>query len=294
MANTVIANELARIEAAKTKFKNKGVEIGISLPNDKIDVIATKFDANLVNRGGISASVKEGESITIAKGYHDGTGTVVGVSGGGSYTLQSKTVTPTKSTQAITSDEGYYGLDAVTVNPIPEAYQDISGTTAEEANVLVTKVFTTAAGVKSTGTMPNKAGVGASLDVETPSFTIPLGYHDGKGVVAIDLEDKSATPSKAVQVITPSAEKVLREVSIAAIPSEFQDVSGITAVASNVLIGKTFVDISGEVEGTMPNNGEPNLTIDGLTALSVTLPQGYVSGGTVTLTDDIENRLIAI
>lgn len=44
----------------------------------------------------------------------------------------------------------------------------------------------------------------------------------------------------------------------------------------------------------MPNNGATDDSIDGITITSVTIPAGYTSGGTVTLTDDIENALAAI
>ena len=47
-------------------------------------------------------------------------------------------------------------------------------------------------------------------------------------------------------------------------------------------------------EGTMPNNGAISLTIDGLTATSATIPTGYTTGGTVSLTSDIEEALAAI
>ncbi len=295
MADTVIATEIARIEAAKTIFKNKGVELGISLSTDKIDAIATKFDADLVNQGGITATVQEGQSITIAKGYHNGSGTVLGVSGGGDYTLQSKTVTPTKSTQAITSDDGYYGLDAVTVQPIPDAYQDVSDTTAAAADVLVTKVFTTAAGAKTTGTMPNRGTVVTTLDTSTTTTAIAEGKHSGEGSVSIELETKSVTPTTSAQTVTPTTGKVLSQVSVAAIPSDYQDVSNVDAAAADVLSGKTIVAADGtEIEGTMTNLGSVSATIDGLSATSTTIAAGYTSGGTISLTSDIETRLAAI
>ena len=44
----------------------------------------------------------------------------------------------------------------------------------------------------------------------------------------------------------------------------------------------------------MADNGSTSATIDGLTQTSVTIPAGYTSGGTVSLTDDIYEALAAI
>jgi hypothetical protein len=83
---------------------------------------------------------------------------------------------------------------------------------------------------------------------------------------------------------------------VEAIPDKYQDVSGVTATAANVLDGSYFVDKTGaKVEGTMPNKGAMDATIDGLTTTSYTVPAGYHNGsGTVSLTDDIENALAVI
>ena len=118
-----------------------------------------------------------------------------GVAGGGNYSLQSKSVTPTKKEQAITSDDGYYGLSDVTVSAIPEQYQDVSGTTATPADVLVTKTFVQTDGTLSPGSMPNNGSVSASINgLDTTSFKIPAGYHDGTGTVSLssDIEDALA------------------------------------------------------------------------------------------------------
>ena len=87
----------------------------------------------------------------------------------------------------------------------------------------------------------------------------------------------------------------MSKVSIEAIPAKYQDVSSVTAGAGDVLAGKKVVAADGSVvEGTMPNNGAISKTIDGLTTTSVTIAAGYTSGGTVSLTDDIEKALAAI
>ncbi len=68
------------------------------------------------------------------------------------------------------------------------------------------------------------------------------------------------------------------------------NVAGVTATADKVLDGSVFVDSTGaEVEGTMPNNGAIEETMDGIDTKSISIPKGYTSGGTVSLTDDIEN-----
>lgn len=287
------ATELTRIQTARNTLRTKGVELGICTSTDKIDVIATAFD-NITNQGAVQATVQEGDTYTIPKGYHNGSGTVSGVAGGGNYNLQSKSVSPTKSQQNITPDSGYYGLSDVTVAPIPESYQDVSSVTATAADVLGNKVFVTATGKVTAGTMANQGAVNKTLDVEANSYTVPAGYHNGNGAVSIVLEEKTATPTKAQQDITPTAGKVLSKVTVAAIPVEFVDTSDADAVAANILLNKTAYVAGTKVTGTMPNNGAINATIDGLTVTSYSVPAGYTSGGTVSLTDDIEQALAAI
>ena len=190
-----VATEITRITAGRNAIRAKLVELGMAQNTDGLDKLAMAVES-IVNQGAVSATVQEGDTYTIPKGYHNGSGTVSGVSGGGNYSLQSKTVTPTKLQQSITPDSGYYGLSDVTVGAIPEVYQDVST---------------------------------------------------------------------------------------------------VTAGAADVLTGKVIVDATGKpVPGSMPNNGTLSLTIDGLTSMSVTLPAGYISGGTVGLTNDIEDALAAI
>ena len=387
-----IQTEISRLQTARNTLRTKAIDLGIATGTDKLDALATAYQS-IVNQGAVSANVKEGETYTIPKGYHSGSGTVSGVAGGGSYNLQSKTATPTKLQQNITPDSGYYGLSDVTVNAIPDQYQDVSSVTAVAADVLTGKVIVTEDGTVTTGTMPNNGAVAKTLttsetsytvpkgyhsgtgtvsvstetktatpttdqqtitptsgkvlasvtieaipanyidtsdatatedtiladetayvggekitgvmpnigsasktlDTTTTSFTIAKGYHDGTGSVNIVTEIKSATPTKSEQNITPTTGKVLSKVTVAAIPAAYQDVTGVTATAADILDGKFIVTSTGaKTEGTMANNGAINGTIDGISATSYQVAAGYTSGGTVSLTSDIEDALMAI
>lgn len=391
-----ISTELSRIQANRNTIRTKLVELGIATSTDGLDRLAAAIEG-IVNQGAMSVTVTEGKTVAIPAGYHNGSGTVTAISDtegdAAKYKLQSKSVTPTKKQQSVTPDTGYYGLSDVTVAAIPDAYQDVSSVTASAADVLTGKIFVTADGTVTTGTMPNNGTVSKALDVTTisytipkgyhsgsgtvkitletkavtptksaqtvvptsgkvmssvtvaaipdeyittddadataanilvdktayvagekltgtmtdngavtktltttsTSYTVPAGYHNGSGKVSIALETKSATPTKSAQTITPSTGKVLSSVSVAAIPAAYQNVTEVDAVAADVLSGKKIVSAAGEVlTGSMANNGSTSATIDGLTSTSVTIPAGYTTGGTVSLTTDIEEALAAI
>lgn len=287
--------EITRIQTARNTLRAKAVELGLAQNTAKIDALATAFDG-IENQGAVSVSVQEGDTYTIPKGYHNGSGTVSGVAGGGNYNLQSKTATPTKKQQSITPDSGYYGLSDVTVGAIPEAYQDVSSVTAAAGDVLANKIIVNAAGETVAGTMTNNGAVSKTLDAtaNNQSYTVPKGYHSGAGTVKVTLEEKSATPTKSAQTVTPTAGKVLSKVTVDAIPAEYISTQDATATAAQILADKTAYVGGEKVTGTMANNGAIDKTIDGLTTTSATIPAGYTSGGTVSLTDDINDALAAI
>lgn len=293
MAETNIATEIARIQTDRNKIRTKLVELGMAESTSNLDALATAIEG-IENRGTVTATVQEGATYTIPKGYHSGSGTVSGVKGGGNYTLQSKSVTPTKAQQNITPDSGYFGLSDVTVEAIPSNYQDVSATTTTASDVLTGKVFTDATGKVTTGTMTNNGAVNQTLNTSTTSYTIPKGYHSGSGKVSITTETKSATPSKSSQTITPTSGKVLSSVTVAAIPSDYITTSDANATAAQILDDATAYVKGVKVTGSMPNNGSTSKTIDGLTSTSVSIPSGYTSGGTVSLTSDIEDALSSI
>lgn len=176
--------EITRIQTARNTIRDKLVDLGLATSTAKLDALATAVEG-IENKGAVSASVQEGDTYTIPKGYHNGSGTVSGVGGGGNYLLQGKTVTPSKSRQNVAADQGYYGLSAVIVRAIPENYQDVSSTTAEDADVLANKVFIHADGTTGTGTMANNGEITKTMDgLTATSVTIPAGYTSG-GTVSL-------------------------------------------------------------------------------------------------------------
>lgn len=286
MATVTIEEKLSNIMSARNIIRAKLVELGLAESSAKLDALANAID-DIVNQGSVSATVQEGSTYTIPAGYHNGSGTVSGTSGGGNYTLQSKPpVTPTKKQQHITPDDGYFGLSDVTINAIPDNYQDVSSVDATVADVLTGKIIVLADGTVTAGTMPDNGAATKTLDATTVTYTIPKGYHNGSGKVTITLEEKPVTPTKETQEVTPTAGKVLGKVTINPIPDKYQDISGTTAVAAHVLDGDKFINASGEPdEGTMPNNGAVSGTVNGITTTEVDVPAGYTSGGKVTFDD---------
>lgn len=281
------------LQSSRNIIRNKLIELGLAASADTLDKLAIAIEG-IINRGAVSIQVKEGETVTIPAGFYN-EGTVAGVAGGGNYLLQSKTVTPTKKQQTATSDAGYYGLDSVVINAIPDAYQDVSSVTAVAEDVLIGKIIVLPSGATAAGSMPDNGKVTKVLDATTLTYTIPKGYHPGTGTVKIVAETKTVTPTKSAQTVKATAGKVITEFTVNPIPDQYQDVTPVNTQASHVLDGDIFVDATGkQVEGTMPNNGAQNLTINPLTQSSVSIPAGYTSGGTLTVTEDLLNALKAI
>lgn len=271
------------------------------------DVLANKTIVNaagqtvagtMPNNGAVSKTLdatEDNQSYTVPAGYHNGSGAV-------NIVLEEKTATPTESAQNITPTTGKV-LSKVTVDPIPANYGDTTGMDAAAADLLVGKkalVDDNGHAAEITGTMPDRGTVTHTLDTTTgnQSFTIAAGKHSGSGAVNIVLEEKSATPTKATQSITPTAGKVLSKVTVNPIPAIYGDATNADAAAANILAGKkAVVKVSNAatlVTGSMVNNGAISGSIDGMTTTSYTVPAGYTSGGTVSLTNDIETALAAI
>lgn len=285
MANVTIEEKLLSKENSRNIIRAKLVELGLAESSAKLDALANTI-AGIVNQGAVSISVQEGQTVTIPAGYHNGAGTVSGVAGGGDYQLEpTKTVTPTKARQTVTPSSGFYGLEGVVVESIPAIYQDVSSVNAAAGDVLAGKVYVLADGTVTAGTMTDNGAVAKVLDATVIEYIVPKGFHNGTGKVSITLEEKSVTPTKSAQVVTPTAGKVLSKVNVGAIPDEYITTTDATAAAGEILDGETAYVNGVKVTGTMPNNGAVSGSVNGITTTSVEVPAGYTSGGSVTFDD---------
>lgn len=74
--------------------------------------------------------------------------------------------------------------------------------------------------------------------------------------------------------------------------AKFYDASEADAAAGNVLTGKVFIGQNGQDTGSMANNGSTSGTIS-TKAGTVTIPAGYTSGGTVSISSTEQAKVIA-
>lgn len=74
--------------------------------------------------------------------------------------------------------------------------------------------------------------------------------------------------------------------------AKFYDTADANATSSDVLTGKTAYNASGSVSGGMANNGSTSGTIS-TKAGSVSIPAGYTTGGTVTISSTEQSKIVA-
>lgn len=121
---------------------------------------------------------------------------------------------------------------------------------------------------------------------EGETYTLAAGYYAGGTVAGIagggnyQLTTATTTPTEAEQTITaPTGYYGLSSVTVSPIPTKYKDTTGTDATAANVLTGKKFVNTTGTVTGSMPNNTATTQTLDATSGnQSYTIPLGYHGG----------------
>lgn len=139
--------------------------------------------------------------------------------------LQTKTVSPTTSSQSVSPDSGYDGLSKVTVNAMPTATQATPSITVSTGG-LITASATQSAGYVSAGT---KSG---TKQLTTQAAT-------------------TITPTKSAQTAVASGVYTTGAVTVAAIPSQYITTTDATAVAADIRTGKTGYVNGAKITGSI-------------------------------------------
>lgn len=74
--------------------------------------------------------------------------------------------------------------------------------------------------------------------------------------------------------------------------AKFYDTASADAAAGDILTGKKAYGSTGELTGSMPSNGSTSGTIS-TKAGTVTIPAGYTTGGTVSISSTEQAKIIA-
>ena len=236
--------------------------------------------------------------------------------------LQSKSVTPSESSITVVPDVGYDGLSQVSVDAISSNYIGSGVARKSAADVTVSGPTVTApAGYYGTQVAKTVSAGAASVPATTINTTPSISV-SAAGLISVNVSSssnispsitsgyissgtsgkitvsgsasnqlsvqagKTVTPSTSEQTAVASGKYTTGVIKVAAIPSKYKDTTNANAVASNVLIDKIFINSTGEVTGTMVNNGAVTKVLDATTGnQSYTVPTGYHNGsGTVNIT----------
>lgn len=205
------------------------------------------------------------------------------------FNTQTKTVTPTESTQTVSPDNGYNGLSTVTVNPISSTY--IGSAVPKKGATTITPNSNSQTAISS-GTYATGNITVSAVPTETKNITANGTYTPSNGkyfssvnvnVVgdAFDIQSKSVTPTESEQIVTPDAGyDGLSSVTVGAISSTYVG-SGITRKSAATITPSTSAQIAVS-EGTYVTG---NITV-------AAIPNNYVdtSDATAAASDIIQNK----
>ena len=194
------------------------------------------------------------------------------------FNTQTKTVTPTESTQTVSPDNGYDGLSTVTVNPISSTYVGSAVPTKGATTITPNSNSQTAI---SFGTYATGDVIVSAVPTETKSITANGTYtpSDGKYFSSVsvsvvgdtfDTQEKTVTPTESEQVIGPDAGyDGLSSVTVGAISSTYVG-SGVTRKSAATITPSESVQTIAA-----------NQYLTGVQTISA-IPSDYVGSGVTT------------
>lgn len=175
-------------------------------------------------------------------------------------TKAAATITPIKESQTVV-ESGMYTTGEIIVEAIPDEYADVSEVTAAKDSVISGTYF-----VDSSGSL-----VEGILDISE----LQVKDNDQSIRFKIPIDRRLNIPDYGCNLITENGNTVFG-----------------TATPDKVLSGSTFTSIDGLAQtGTIPNNGNTSATMDGIEVKTITIPEGYTSGGTIRLDNTIDTEV---
>lgn len=166
----------------------------------------------------------------------------------GTFSLQTKTATPTKSSQNITYDVGYDGLEKVTINPIPNEYIQPSGTKSITSNGTYDVTSFASANVNVPDTVDTSDATATSSDI----LSGKTAYVNGSKITG-NIESQDA------QTITPSTSN--QTISSGKYLSGTQTIKGDSnLVASNIKSGVSIFGVNGNYTGNGTDTSDATAT----------------------------------
>ena len=160
---------------------------------------------------------------------------------------------------------------------------DLTSDTVKASDLITGVTAHGADGEVITGNIPRIEATNKKILSKSEVYSISKGYHDGEGTVSIN-DDEQA---KIIPENIKSGVKILGVNGV----YEGEDSSDATAVANEILIGKTAYANKQKLIGSMPNNDTVNHQLS--TALEVFfIPEGYHNGEGVISVSEVERLKI--
>lgn len=158
-----------------------------------------------------------------------------------------------------------HGPDGEPVTGTCEFDADTSDATASAAEILKGKTAYKN-GQKLTGSMPNNGAVNGTISTKDGTYTVPQGFHDGSGKVAIDAAEKSK--------LIP--ENIREGITVLGVVGEMSGTEDAKPQAKTVQ--PTF-----EEQEILPDTGYNYLSSVKVGAIKVTRAENNAGGTTVTI-----------
>lgn len=157
-----------------------------------------------------------------------------------------------------------HGADGAPITGTCTYDSDTSSDTLTPAEALSGKTFH-ARGTAYTGTMPNNGAVSGTISAVATPYTIPAGYHDGSGTVAIDSTD-------AAKIIPGNIKSGVEVLGVTGTYSG-EAISAQTKNATPTFSAQTI----------QPDSGYDYLSAVNIAAISVVRTENAAGGYTVTI-----------